>query len=196
MNQLTVERDQLGMEAVGIATHIITKAAAEDHVRRARAGDVAAFEWIVETFSADMAQVCFVVCGDSALAEEAVAAAWPLAWRRLDSLRETDRLGSWLVSIAANQARQIARSRRRRAVREIPVAAVEEPTTSAEREAQIDLANALARLKPDDRALLALRYVAGFDSNELARATGLSPSGTRARLARLLDRMRTELSDV
>ena len=63
------------------------------------------------------------------------------------------------------------------------------------RTADIDLANALARLDPADRALLALRYVAGFDSRELARATGRSPSGTRARLARLLDRLRTELRD-
>ena len=180
------------------ATRMIINASASEHVRRALTGDEAAFEWIVETYSTDMAQVCFVVCGEQALAEEAVAAAWPLAWSRLDTLRETDRLGSWLISIAANQARQITRSRRRRAVREIPVATVEEPTasTSSEREAYIDLANALARLKPDDRALLALRYIAGFDSNELARATGLSPSGTRARLSRLLERMRTELSDV
>ena len=59
----------------------------------------------------------------------------------------------------------------------------------------LDLANALARLNPDDRALLALRYVAGFDSTELGRATGRSASGTRARLARLLDRLRTELGD-
>jgi RNA polymerase sigma factor (sigma-70 family) len=65
----------------------------------------------------------------------------------------------------------------------------------AGRVADIDLANALARLDPDDRTLLALRYVAGFDSTELARATGRSPSGTRARLARLLARLRTELRD-
>ncbi len=171
-------------------------ASAAEHVRRARRGDEAAFEWIVETFSPDMAQVCFVVCGDRELADEAVAAAWPLAWRRLDTLRDTDRLASWLISIAANQARQIARSRRRRAVREISVSRADEPTAVAERDAHIDLANALSRLKPDDRALLALRYVAGFDSNELARATGLSASGTRARLARLLARMRMELDDV
>ena len=31
---------------------------------------------------------------------------------------------------------------------------------------------------------------------ELARATGRSASGTRARLARLLDRLRSELTDV
>ncbi len=61
--------------------------------------------------------------------------------------------------------------------------------------ADLDLANALARLDLDDRALLALRYVAGFNSTELARATGRSASGTRARLARLLERLRTELGD-
>jgi DNA-directed RNA polymerase specialized sigma24 family protein len=80
-------------------------------------------------------------------------------------------------------------------VREIPVPTGDVPSISADRDAHIDLANALARLKPDDRALLALRYVAGFDSNELALAIGLTPAGTRTRLARLLARMRTELSD-
>ena len=59
--------------------------------------------------------------------------------------------------------------------------------------ADVDLANALSRLGADDRTLLALRYVAGFDSFEIARATGRSASGTRARLARLLARLRTEL---
>ena len=52
---------------------------------------------------------------------------------------------------------------------------------------------AMARLDPDDRALLALRYVAGFDSNELASAIGLSASGIRSRLERLLKRLREEL---
>jgi DNA-directed RNA polymerase specialized sigma24 family protein len=62
-----------------------------------------------------------------------------------------------------------------------------------DRDEDIDLAAALARLTADDRALLAMRYVAGFDSFEIARATGRSASGTRARLARLLARLRTEL---
>ena len=60
----------------------------------------------------------------------------------------------------------------------------------------LDLRNALNRLSPDDRALLALRYVAGLDSTELSRAIGLSPSGTRARLGRLLSTLREELDRV
>ena len=60
--------------------------------------------------------------------------------------------------------------------------------------AGIDVRNAMRRLGPDDRALIAMRYVAGFNATELADAIGLSPSGTRARLARLLERLRQDLS--
>ena len=59
-----------------------------------------------------------------------------------------------------------------------------------------DLATALRRLGADDRALLALRYVAGLDATEIGNAVGMSPSGIRSRLARLLARLRTELADV
>ena len=59
----------------------------------------------------------------------------------------------------------------------------------------IDLVRALDNLSPDDRALLALRYVAGLNSFELGRAVGMSASGLRRRLARLLARLRSELGD-
>jgi RNA polymerase sigma factor (sigma-70 family) len=58
----------------------------------------------------------------------------------------------------------------------------------------MDLRAALLRLDPDERALLAMRYGAGFDSNELAIATGKSPGSIRQRLKRLVDRLREDLS--
>ena len=59
----------------------------------------------------------------------------------------------------------------------------------------LDLRQAMSRLDPDDRALLAMRFIAGFDSNELAAATGISPSGTRSRIERLLKRLHEDLRD-
>ena len=50
-------------------------------------------------------------------------------------------------------------------------------------------------LSAEDRALLALRYVAGFDATEIGRALGMSASGVRSRLSRLVARLRTELED-
>jgi RNA polymerase sigma-70 factor (ECF subfamily) len=119
----------------------------------------------------------------------------------MPTLRDTDRLRSWLVSIAANQARDAVRRQRRRPVvaltPEIGERAVGDPNVGdpARRSGDIDLRRALAVLDPMDRALVALRYVAGLDSFELARAVGMSPSGVRARLARTLDRLRMELDD-
>ena len=166
-----------------------------DLVSQAADGDEAAFTQIVAAHHDDMIRVSYVVCGDADLADEAVAAAWLIAWRKLGDLREPDRLRPWLVSIAANEARQAVRRRRRRGVVELAMPAPVASGNPAARAADIDLINALARLDADDRALLALRYVAGFDSSELGRATGRSASGTRARLARLLGRLRTELHD-
>jgi RNA polymerase sigma-70 factor (ECF subfamily) len=166
-------------------------------VADATRGDEAAFTRIVRSHHEDMTRVSYVICGDLDLADEAVGAAWSIAWRRLASLRDPQRLRPWLISIAANEARQVLRRSRRRSVIELSVAerhggACDDP---ARRTGDLDLINALARLDPDDRALLAMRYVAGFDSSELARATGRSASGTRARLARLLERLRVELRD-
>lgn len=171
---------------------------AADLIARAVAGDESAFARIVAAHQRDLVRICFVICGDQDIAEEAVAGAWPIAWRQLRTLREPERLRPWLTSVAANEARQLLRRRNRRTVVELSVAPAagwahgHDPATRA---ADLDLAHALARLDPDDRALLALRYVAGFDSFEIARATGRSPSGTRARLARLLERLRKELGD-
>jgi RNA polymerase sigma factor (sigma-70 family) len=164
-------------------------------VASAAAGDVASLARIVDRYHRDMARVCAVITGDPDTAEEAVQAAWPIAWRRLGSLRDPERLRPWLVSIAANEARQLLRRERRRRVVEIQVPDATAAPGPEERASLADLGDALARLAPDDRALLALRYVAELGSDEIGRALGISASGARSRLERLLARLRTELRD-
>ena len=58
-----------------------------------------------------------------------------------------------------------------------------------------DLSLALARLDPDDRALIAMRYLAGLRSEEIAVATGRTSVAVRARLSRLMARLRKDLTD-
>ncbi|HEX8026715.1 MAG TPA: sigma-70 family RNA polymerase sigma factor [Candidatus Limnocylindrales bacterium] len=164
----------------------------------AAAGNEAAFASIVNAHHEDMRRVCVVVAGDDAIVDEAVAAAWSIAWRKIGAIREPSKLRPWLVSVAVNEARQLLRSRRRRALVEVPVATTDQPRGGPDPGGLIDamdLRNALARLDPSDRALIAMRYLAGFDATELAFATGRSPSGTRARLARLLQRLEKDLRD-
>jgi RNA polymerase sigma factor (sigma-70 family) len=170
----------------------------EATIRQAAAGDAAALARIVARYDDDLARVCTVICGgDVEAAADAVQSAWLTAWRRLGSLREPVRLRHWLVAIAANEARQQQRRERRRSVLEIRVAATRGATAPMRhREAELaDLSVALRRLEPDERALLALRYLADFDSDQIGRTLGISASGARTRLGRLLARLRTELGD-
>src|SRR6266516_638506 len=111
------------------------------------------------------------------------------------------RVRHWLVAVAANEARRVVRTRRRGVV-EISVATIEIAGTADSRPdplehgiARADLAAAIAALDPTDRALLALRYVAELESHDIGRALGLSASGARGRLSRLLVRLRGELND-
>jgi RNA polymerase sigma-70 factor (ECF subfamily) len=167
-----------------------------DLVARASAGDGPAFAVIVDAYHADLARVAYVVSGDVEVAEDAVQAAWSIAWRKLRTLRDPARLRPWLVAVAANEARMLVRSRNRNHVVELDLEHVGDPAGDpADRIDRLDLVDALRHLKPEDRVLLALRYVAGLESNEIGPLVGLSASGARGRLSRLLGRLRTELHD-
>jgi len=165
-------------------------------VAAAAAGDAEALALIVGAHHDDMARICYVICGDPDMAQDAVQAAWPIAWRRLGSLRDPARLRPWLMAVAANEVRQAMRRQGRHHVVEIEVADLgSSHGDPAARSALTDLAVALRRLSPEDRTLLALRHVAGFDATEIGRELGMSASGVRSRLARLLERLRSELAD-
>jgi RNA polymerase sigma-70 factor (ECF subfamily) len=164
-------------------------------VELAGAGDEAAFAQLVATHHVDMARVAFVACGDRALAEDAVQAAWLIAWRKLHSLRDPARVRPWLLSVTANETRQLVRRRRGPVVQidvEVPGDARSDPSVGIER---LDLRRALAHLSPDDRALLAMHFVVDLRSDELGAAVGTSASTARTRLSRAIDRLRRELRD-
>jgi RNA polymerase sigma-70 factor, ECF subfamily len=170
-------------------------------VRAAALGDEQAFTELVGRHHRDLLRVAYVICREPALAEDSAQAAWAIAWRRISEVKDPEQIRSWLVAVAANEARRIMRSRHPR-IREISVADIElegvpdlRSDPLADGIAKADLRRALASLDPTDRALIALRYIAELSSDEIGRALGMSSSGARGRLSRLLLRLRGDLRD-
>jgi RNA polymerase sigma-70 factor (ECF subfamily) len=170
-------------------------------VRAAAMGDEAAFTELVARHHQDLLRVAYVICRDAFLAEDSAQAAWAIAWRRLGDVKDPERVRSWLVAVAANEARRIMRSRHSR-VGEISVADVELEGVPDLRSdplaggiASADLRRVLASLDPTDRALIALRYIAELSSDEIGHTLGMSSSGARGRLSRVLLRLRGDLLD-
>ena len=140
-------------------------------VTAAAGGDTVAFTRIVAQHHDDMVRVAYLISGDVELAHEAVQSAWSTAWLKIKDLRDPDRLRPWLVSVAANEARQLLRRRRRHSVREIEIDSMTglEASGSTARDDSIDLLDALARLSPDDRAIMAIGYGLGLTSEEIGK---------------------------
>ncbi len=183
------------MNAMAQATTIDAAGTAE-LLSRARSGDREAFTELVERHHPELVRIAYAITGDLDAARDSAQLAWIKAWQRLPSVREPDRLRTWLIAIAANEARQHIRAAKRRRVREIvpvdPDRGVQAGDTSASAD-RLDLAVALQTLDPTDRQLLAMRYLAGMTADEIAAATGRSASGTRTRLSRLVHKLREEL---
>jgi len=127
--------------------------------------------------------------GDRALAEDLLQESFYEAFRCRDQLGEIENPEAWLFGIARNRA--LASLRRRRRFR----AALERLAPRSEPGERDDvellaLRDLLERtLEPDDRALLVLRYLHGFDAVELAAMTGRTPEAIRQRLARARARL-------
>jgi RNA polymerase sigma-70 factor (ECF subfamily) len=170
-------------------------AATESIVRSAATGDEIAFARLVAEHHASMARVAYVICGDTEATRDAVQSAWAIAWRRMKSLRDASQVRAWLVAIAANEARQVVRRRLRAPIVDVSAELAHEGARDpAESVDVVDLQRALRGLKPEDRSLLAMRFAAGLDSYEIADQLGMSASGVRSRLARVIERLRSDLA--
>ena len=163
-------------------------------VQAAASGDEVALARLIEAHHSPMVRAAYVVTGDAASAREAAQNAWSIAYGRLATVRDPSRVREWLVAISVNEARQLTRRSQRRQVREISMERYDPVAGDPADEVDlVDLERALGTLSPDDRRLLAMRYVADLDSTVIATRLGMTASGVRSRLSRTLDRLRREL---
>jgi RNA polymerase sigma-70 factor (ECF subfamily) len=105
----------------------------------------------------------------------------------------------WLCRIVANEAKNRARSARRReglALKMVDDRAEEAPspdaTVLARDEAHV-LIDAMNRLRGDDRLVIAYRWLLDLSESEMAVALGIKPGTVKSRLSRAMTRLRTEL---
>ena len=161
---------------------------------RIRARDESALTALVETFDRDLIRLAFMVCGDRQTAEDATQTTWERLWRNPPKLRAPDQLKSWLLTVAANEARQVAR-RQRRGVDVSRPGVVQSTTPPTDDVEHLDLANALARLSAEQRELLGLRFVLEQSSATIAAHLGITPEGARSRVHRALNQLRSEMND-
>jgi RNA polymerase sigma-70 factor, ECF subfamily len=133
---------------------------------------------------------------DPSEAEDAVHDAFVRAWERWSSLREEDRFGAWFGRIVVNTCRDRLRRARRWGVTDLSDEhRLSTPDASGPIHDREQVADALLRLKPDDRVLLALRYYRDLKVEDIADLLGIPPGTAASRLRSAHALLRTLLQD-
>lgn len=147
-------------------------------VALARTGDAAAFVELVSRREAGLRRMLARFCGDASLAEDLAQQAFIAAWKALPTLREPGAFGGWLKRIAVHAWLAHCRRAGHDLVQLDEAEAVADPVAGwAAVDARIDLARALALLRPAERTCIVLAHGEGMTHEEIAAATGL-PLGT------------------
>ncbi len=171
-----------------------------DLVHRARAGEVEAFEMLVERYTKLAGGVAFSVTGDYHAAADVSQEAFIKAHRALNDLTNPERFAAWLRNIVRTSAIDWVRKARSRGI----VADVEpdaeglidqgddaDPVASANRaEVREHVMAEVAALPEHYREVIVFKYLDGMSYEDIAEHTGLTVEAVESRLHRARGRLR------
>jgi RNA polymerase sigma-70 factor (ECF subfamily) len=166
-------------------------------LRSAQRGTPEALDELVRVHWPDAYRIALGVVGDTAAAEDVAQEAMLAAVKSLDRFDRRRPFAPWLHRVVTNRALDWVRARERRAevrlggdsslARTRPVNDPPEATVPDE------LSAALSSLDAIERAVVVLRHVLGYSSEEIARMLDKPPATVRSLLRRALERLRERL---
>lgn len=195
-------------------------------VEALRAGDEAAFAWLLDRYGPTMKRVARSYVASDAAADEVVQETWMAVITGIDRFEQRSSVKTWIMRILAN----IARTKGAREHRTVPFASLEaeladdtpavapdrfhgnrtggwpdhwsrpplpwddEPAERLVSEETLEtIAECIAELPPNQRAVVTLRDVEGWESHEVCNALDISETNQRVLLHRARSRIRQAL---
>jgi RNA polymerase sigma-70 factor (ECF subfamily) len=158
-------------------------------VRAAQGGSAEAMEELFRRHWPAAHRAAWLVVHDAAAAEDVAQEAFLAAVRSLDRFDRRRPFGPWLHRIVVNRAIDWTRARKLRGEVELAdwLPAPETPGDGGETLA------ALAKLSPEHRAVIVMRYLLELTPGEIAEALDLPRGTVNSRLRRGLDALGDEL---
>jgi RNA polymerase sigma-70 factor (ECF subfamily) len=168
-------------------------------LRAARAGDVAAFATLVDTYYARCLRFALHMLDSRLDAEEAVQDTFVRVYRALSRYREEEAFEPWLFRILANRCRTSAAKERRHS-RLVEYGEMPEYPSGGRHDAAIglrdEIGRALAALPLEQREAFLMRHVEGMSYQDMAAAAGAGVSALKMRVKRACDALKLSLTEV
>lgn len=130
---------------------------------------------------------------DPGRAEEATAEAFARAWSRWPTVRLANSPAAWVVRTAINV--DISWWRKRRRELTVPETPEQLPRNDSDDDTDHDLLEAVRRLPPRQREVVALRYFLDLDAETTAHELGIARGTVSATLHHALKTLRLQLTN-
>ena len=170
-------------------------------VARARSGDALALDVLVERYAPRVNRLAAQIVGDFEDARDAAQESLVKLCTRLRQFRGDAQFATWLHRLVVNTCRDLQERKRARAAEPLSEhddrASDDDDPSSATLLGDLrrDLVDALARLSPDQRAVVVLRDAFGFSYDEIARAARMPVGTAKCYVHRGRERLRTRLEE-
>lgn len=172
-------------------------------LQAARRGDPDAVEALIQRHWDRAHRIAYGILGDTHWAEDVTQEAMLSVIGNIGRFDPYRPFGPWLHKVVSNRALDWARARARRAevsasevhdLFDLPsdrAGAVAEDPIPGGSDPELDAA--LAALTPEHRAVIVLRFVAGYGPKQIGQVLGVPTGTVGSRLRRALDQLRAEL---
>ena len=151
------------------------------------------FDELISRHRRPLTAAAYHLCGDLDAAQDIVQETLLDACRGFAGLRDADKAGAWLYAILRRKAyahRQTARQES-----ELPD---DQPSADPDLLEELTrgiVVEQLERLSPEDREILAGKYLLGLSYQQLAESLGISNGAVRVRCLRAKEKLRKALSN-
>ncbi len=167
-------------------------------IDRLRRGKIDALAPLVHRYQARALRAAYLITWDPMLAQDVVQAAFVRAYERIGQFDPARPFGPWFLRSVANAAVKAARREAGLTSLDAPLDSLPEAGSSLaemmadpapgpgelieQRDRVAAVRVALARLSPEQRAVIVLRYYLDFSEDEMARQLATAPGTIKSRL--------------
>ena len=159
-------------------------------VKKARAGDKQAFAALYIRCKDSLYRYAYYKLRSAEDAKDAVAECIAQAYMGIGSIRDEKAFSAWLFRILYRECCAVIRKRAQMTFAEADDNQLVTPDNTYIRS---ELSEALDSLGTEDRDIVLLSAVAGYNSREIAEMFRMNPATVRSRLSRALSKMRQQL---
>jgi RNA polymerase sigma-70 factor (ECF subfamily) len=178
-------------------------------VERVCAGDMSAFQNLVDQFKKKVYYLAYDIVGDHHEAEDVSQEVFIKVYRSLKNFRKDAKMSSWIYQITVNSAIDLLRKRKAKPSVNLEEFDLLEPhdnppgtgTTAVDPESSAEAAmlqsriqKALLKVSPRERVVFAMRHYNDFQLDEIADVLEISTGTVKSLLFRAMQKLRRELS--